>query len=141
MGYSSTAIGALAAAVVLARSDHPAATLATMLAVAAFFFAWMWVLVTWRKLPGTPVSPPAEWAIEPAGATVRRVLLKQLVFAGVFAILVVIAPGAIGLAIGGGAWQLATAARLRRWERRTGQRLYAEGGGWAEFRAGAIFAV
>jgi hypothetical protein len=141
MGYSSTAIGALAAAVVLARSDHPVATLATMLAVAAFFFAWMWVLVTWRKLPGTPVSPPAEWAIEAASATVRRVLLKQLVFAGVFAILVVIAPGAIGLAIGGGAWELATAARLRRWERRTGQRLYAEGGGWAEFRAGAIFAV
>jgi hypothetical protein len=140
-GCSSIAIGVLAAAVVLARSDHPVATLATMLAVAAFFFAWMWVLLTRRKLPGAPVSPPADWAVEPGGATVRRVLLKQIVFAGVFAILVVIAPDAIGIGIGGGVWQLATAAHLRRWERRTGQRLYAESGGWPEFRAGAIFAV
>jgi hypothetical protein len=75
-----------------------------MLAVAAF-------LLRLDVGPGDRAQAPRArrsrrrriWAVEPAGATVRRVPLKQLVFAGVFAILVVIAPGAIGIGIGGGA--------------------------------------
>jgi hypothetical protein len=68
LGWSSTAIGVIAVAVSVAQSHSAGWQLGLSLALAAFIVAWMWVLVTRRRLLGTPTRPPAEWSIEPAAA-------------------------------------------------------------------------
>jgi hypothetical protein len=141
LGWSSLAIGVVAVAVAAAQSDRPAWQLAVSLALAAFFCVWMWLLVTRRTLKRGPARPPAEWTVEPAAATIRRLLLKQIVFAATIAVLLVLDPAPAGVALGAALWQLATAGAMRRLERTTGARLLAENDRWTEFSPGGLYAA
>ena len=126
LGWSSLAIGLFGLVVVVAESDEPVRAIVVSLLLAAFMAGGMQVLVSRRYLPGTPIAPPPESSEEPGSRTVRRVLVVQLGYAVVIALLVLLDPGPIGLVLGLGAWELASAARLRRWERRNGRQLLSE---------------
>jgi hypothetical protein len=126
LGCSSLAIGLVGLLVVLAESDDPVREFLVSVLLAAFMAGGMWVLVTRRHLPGTPIAPPPESSQEPGTRTVRRVLVVQLGYAAVIALLVLFDPGPVGLVLGLGVWELEAAARLRRWERRHERRLLSE---------------
>jgi hypothetical protein len=125
LGWSSTAIGAVGIAVVAAFDEHPGRFVLVSLAIAAIVAAPMWLLRT-REMPGTPIAPPAGSTVAPDGETVRRALLLQVAFAALIAVVVLLAPSPVGVVLGIGLWQLATATRLRRWERTNERRLLSE---------------
>jgi hypothetical protein len=122
LGWSSMAIGVVGIAVVASENHDPVRQICVSLALAAFFAGAMWLMTT-RTMPGTPTAPPPESVAEPATATVRRVLAVQVGYAVLITLIVLVAPGPVGIVLGLGVWELATAAVLRRWERRTGRKL------------------